>query len=357
MSNYAMMGLLEGLGRGITGTGQAMEKLNLQQAEERRQMNLARIQREWSNQDENARYTRNLADQERITKDTREYNEGQETIKRAQTVADQDKALKAEEEKEKRQHTNRLAEIDHQGVVTAKNRQPSDYERRKEEIDKLHAEGKISDEERKNYILGIQKTATFSAKDLSDLRIKTDEEARIRIVGKDPMKPITAEERAAIKAESDELFKRATGGQAGGNDGGDGRQGYHPGSYRTIADSVVKAGYDPAKDRTAQHDKMVKSGVSVEDANRVLDEADKIVSDRNKSKKEDPDRRPDPKPKYNPETKRMEPTNPAYIEWQNKKGLLEKEKEEAEQKKIEARRQSAYKAPFAGNGSSSILGM
>lgn len=220
MSKMGMLGLLEGLGKGITSTGQAMEKMNLQQAEEQRKMNLARIQRDWANQDEDTRYQRNLTDQERLTKENREYQEGQDIVKRAQTVADQERALKAAEDKEDRAHKNRLAEIDHQGEVTAENQRPTELDKKMEKIAELKEKGLITDAEEKAFILGTQRTSAFTAKDLADFKLKSLEQATLEIRGKDPLQATTPEEKKAIDKRAREIYGGLVDSVSGGGGGG-----------------------------------------------------------------------------------------------------------------------------------------
>lgn len=57
-----MLGLLSGLGKGITEYGRNMEKRSLMEAEEKRLMNLERIRREYSREDADRQYGRTLSD-------------------------------------------------------------------------------------------------------------------------------------------------------------------------------------------------------------------------------------------------------------------------------------------------------
>lgn len=287
MSKMGMLGLLEGLGKGITSTGQAVEKMTLLQAEEQRKMNLARIQREWANEDEGARYKRDLADKERLVKEGREYEEGQNVIKRAQTVADQDKALKAAEQKAKDDHTRKLEEIDHQANATARNRQPTEAEKKLAEIQKLREEGKISEDQYKSYLLGLQKTQNFTAKDLAEFKLKSLEQATLEIRGKDPLQTATPEEKKAIAKRSAEIYSGLVGG-AGGAGGGllEAESGQpaidlHPKMKTDIATKLAAA--SPEQLPTAMKTLQAK-GLTTAQIDEVMKEAEDIRAKRDEKK-------------------------------------------------------------------------
>lgn len=217
MSNYAMFGLLEGLGRGIANTGEAIGKLSLQQAEEQRQMNLLRIKREWDREDKEAdRKWMEGYDEKKFNRD-----QAADLGKETRTNARQDELLAqakiTDDEKAKRDHGYRLEETEASAAATARHRAPTEYDKQMDQLGKMLESGDITKDEYKNKVLGIQKTATFSAKDVADLRMKAVEQATLEIRGKDPLQPITDDEKKAINKRASELFNSAVGPAGGSN--------------------------------------------------------------------------------------------------------------------------------------------
>lgn len=63
MGNTAMLGLLEGLGNGISGMGKAITANSLAEAQEMRRLNRERVNREWTQKENDRMYQRNMGDQ------------------------------------------------------------------------------------------------------------------------------------------------------------------------------------------------------------------------------------------------------------------------------------------------------
>ena len=93
MSKYGMLGLLEGVGQGMQGTGKAMTVNALAAAEDQRKANREKVRREWTEGQDQKKYDRNRADQ--LTDQGTAIIQEQTTHNRnrAEQVADQAKAL------------------------------------------------------------------------------------------------------------------------------------------------------------------------------------------------------------------------------------------------------------------------
>lgn len=128
MSSAGMLGLLEGVGKGVSGYGDALKQNVLLQAQEQREMNLAKIKRQWANEDSQQQYEQQRTDQ----------------------LADQQTAIAREDAQRKEERQWKLA--DQQTAI--KNQKPSAFQEKVSYFDNLLKQGKITEAEHKR-ALGI----------------------------------------------------------------------------------------------------------------------------------------------------------------------------------------------------------
>jgi len=258
------MGLLGSMVAGaVSGGAQARNEQLKAEIEEMRRLSFAEIMQEYSK--ENAALANDMA----VARD--ETNHGREVglldKKRGWDVEDYDKELR-----DKRG----LLEYGQQ----LSNSAPSALDQKIATLDKLKASGKIGDDEYK-VLLGIDKSGGMTAKDVAGIRVDAFKQAAKELERDMSSQRMKREERTKwINTRAAEIIAASTGISTGGETLNQPGMVLHP---KTITDIATKlAGATPEQLPAGIAD-LKKKGVSEEDIQKIMKNAEAIRAKREKS--------------------------------------------------------------------------
>lgn len=191
MSSGAMLGLLEGLGKGMAIGGEAITKNSLAEAEDARRMNLERIKRDWANQDwqrnvdtEQAQHARDRGEKVEDWSKNVVLEQTQHDRDRGEKVSDFDKNVALEQTQHARNRSETVAD---QGTTFANqknlilfnrdNPAVTEYDKKLQQADDALAAGTITQKEYNQITLGLGKTDAFTTKDAATLKISALKQA------------------------------------------------------------------------------------------------------------------------------------------------------------------------------------
>jgi len=277
MSKAGMWGLLEGVGDGVKMVGDGMVKNALLEAQEKRQMNLLNIQRQWGKEDK---------------LDERAYQDKKFEEREVSRLAEkgQDRAIAKEDKLEDRayadvteetRHTRNRAETEADQVTSfnnqmkvaqfgVDNREPSSEDKKQKVLKSMLDNGEITQEEYKNNILGLSKSAGFTQKDLAGAWEGAYKQAAKERESDMKFQGLPAEEqKKALDSRAGELVQRFVGSSVGGASKGllenPGIE-LHPKKIMDIATKI--AGASPEQVPAALQS-LKDKGVSDDQINRV----------------------------------------------------------------------------------------
>ena len=274
MSKYGMLGLLEGVGQGMQGTGKAMTVNALAAAEDQRKANREKVRREWMEGQDQKKYDRNRADQ--LTDQGTAITQEQTTHdrNRAETVADQGTAITQEQTTHDRDRAEQVADQD----KAFDNRAPSAYAEKAAIID---ADKTLTPAEKKTAKYGLTLGSNLTAKELSKVTTDAYKQAEKEAA---QMLQLPSEDRPAwIDNRAGELVKKFAPGSGGGGLLETDTVPLHPKEAANIAKQMVGAGYNPAKDKESQIKKLQAANYSKNDIDNVIKLADQGVADKTKA--------------------------------------------------------------------------
>lgn len=277
MSKAGMWGLLEGAGDGVKMVGDGMIKNALLEAQEKRQMNLLNIQRQWGKEDklDERAYQAGVKDDDRVWSaaqkaDDRSYAKGEKLEDRAYAdVTEETRHTRNRAETEADQKTA----FDNQMKVAqfgVDNREPSDTDKKQKELKSMLDSGEITKEEYKNHILGLSKSAGFTQKDLAGAWEGAYKQAAKERESDMKFQGLPADEqKKALDARAGELVQRFVGSSGSGASKGllenPGIE-LHPKKIMDIATKI--AGASPEQVPAALQS-LKDKGVSDDQINRV----------------------------------------------------------------------------------------
>jgi len=276
MSKAGMLGLLEGFGDGVKMVGDGMVKNALLEAQEKRQMNLLNIQRQWGKEDK----LEDRAYQAGVKADDQAYaqKEAQIAEAKASTIRDEERADKwdalkfsADEKKadQKTAFENQM-KVAQFGID---NREPSDTDKKQKELKSMLDSGEITKEEYKNHILGLSKTAGFTQKDLADAWEGAYKQAAKERESDMKFQGLPAEEQnKALDSRAGELMQRFVGSSGSGANAGNGKQ--DPIAESVINEDAKKYAILPAEKQYAAVKRFIRTGYSDDDIKILLEKSE-----------------------------------------------------------------------------------
>ncbi len=342
MSSFGMLGLLEGIGRGATATGEAMQKNFLQQAEEQRQANLLNLKRQWDLKDkasdrtyEEGRHQTLRGEAKEDLGENRAYTEGQNdknyTRERGDKVADTATEHAFQLEKEDRSQGNARSNLEYANTLKEGNQ--SEMQRRVADIEGF---SNLTPEQKTaaiNKAVGADRERTITEKDMIGFKVDAAKQAQKEAENSIDPKEKTPE---AIDARARQIFRGLTGKQAEGGllEGGE-KKTTPDGAIRAKAE--ILAGKSPEEAQSII-DTQAKAGkVSLEDLSRIKSTSEAI---RDKRAKDESERQREKeirsKPVYDPKTGDDVETNPMRVEEQTRQKAIrdaENARKRAEERK------------------------
>jgi len=210
-----MLGLLEGMGKGTQELGKALEKSALQEAEERRQMNLLNIKRTWDREDKEIDRTNYNADQ--IAGETRQAERADsvydKTIGDKRKDTEGDREFQLERDKQNNEQTRSNAEY-------ANSLSQGNKSELEKNLATIASDKSLSEEKRAMAIdsaYKISKESSITVKDMAKIKIDALAQAQKEAESSMDDKVKTP---AAIDARANEIFNSLMPQKAGLLEGG-----------------------------------------------------------------------------------------------------------------------------------------